>query len=183
MERCDQTRIRPVAVSRAISMIVAITFITCPGTNFTVEQLSVSRRASGGFAALTAEIIPLMLGPTQHGETSRSSGRPIRHLVSERFCVAKQMKADFRETSPALTEAGAYILKMPQRFARFSGSGSSHHPRSLVGFITITSGFRFSIHTACKYPIRLQIAVSKLWAFLLPARSASMCDRCSVRLG
>ena len=41
-------------------MIVAITFITCPGTNFTVEQLSVSRRASGGFAALTAEIIPLM---------------------------------------------------------------------------------------------------------------------------
>jgi len=31
---------------------------------------------------------------------------------------------------------------MPQRFARFSGSGPSHHTRSLAGFIIITCGFR-----------------------------------------
>jgi hypothetical protein len=37
--------------------------------------------------------------------------------------------------------------KMPQRFARFSGSGPSHHTRSLAGFIIITFGFRFSVHT------------------------------------
>jgi hypothetical protein len=36
---------------------------------------------------------------------------------------------------------------MPQRFARFSGSGPSHHTRSLAGFIIITFGFRFSVHT------------------------------------
>ena len=167
-----------------------------PGDKFYSRTIISVAKGERRFCSADRRNNPPYVGPTQHGETSRSSGRPIRHLVSERFCVsarmrsctwggeaAKQMKADFRETSPALTEAGAYILKMPQRFARFSGSGSSHHPRSLVGFITITSGFRFSIHTACKYPIRLQIAVSKLWAFLLPARSASMCDRCSVRLG
>src|SRR4029450_5156002 len=40
--------------------------------------------------------------------------------------------------------------KMPQRFARFSGSGPSHHTRSLVGFIIITFGFRFSVHTGVR---------------------------------
>jgi hypothetical protein len=31
--------------------------------------------------------------------------------------------------------------------ARFSGSGTSHHTRSLAGFIIITFEFRFSVHT------------------------------------
>jgi hypothetical protein len=60
-------------------MIVAITFITCPGTNFTVEQLSVSRRASGGFAALTAEIIPLMWArPNTVKRPDRAAGHITR---------------------------------------------------------------------------------------------------------
>jgi hypothetical protein len=34
---------------------------------------------------------------------------------------------------------------MPQRFARFSGSGPSHHTRSLAGFIIISGlGFRYT---------------------------------------
>src|SRR5262245_38130919 len=39
------------------------------------------------------------------------------------------------------------LVKMPWRFARFSGSGPSHHTRSLAGSIIITFGFRFSVHT------------------------------------
>ena len=38
--------------------------------------------------------------------------------------------------------------KMHRRFVPFSGSGTSHHTRSSVGFITITYGFRFSVQTA-----------------------------------
>jgi transposase InsO family protein len=51
---------------------------------------------------------------------------------------------------PAITTRSEHTdhwTKMPQRFARFSGSGPSHHTRSLAGFIIITFGFRFSVHT------------------------------------
>jgi hypothetical protein len=37
--------------------------------------------------------------------------------------------------------------KMHRRFVPFSGSGTSRHTRSSVGFITITYGFRFSVQT------------------------------------
>jgi hypothetical protein len=36
---------------------------------------------------------------------------------------------------------------MHRRFVPFSGSGTSRHTRSSVGFITITYGFRFSVQT------------------------------------
>src|SRR5262245_53513116 len=55
---------------------------------------------------------------------------------------------------PAITTRSEHIdhwIKMPQRFARFSGSGPSPHTRSLAGFIIVTFRFRFSVHTAlCK---------------------------------
>lgn len=37
---------------------------------------------------------------------------------------------------------------MRQPFVLFSGSEPSRHTRSLAGFITTTSGFKFSVHTA-----------------------------------
>ena len=38
-------------------------------------------------------------------------------------------------------------LDKDRRFVPFSGSGTSRHTRSSVGFITITYGFRFSVQT------------------------------------
>ena len=39
-------------------------------------------------------------------------------------------------------------IKMLRSLARFSGPDSLVHARSLADFITTTSGFRFSVHTA-----------------------------------
>jgi hypothetical protein len=45
---------------------------------------------------------------------------------------------------------------MPQRFARFSGSGPSHHTRSLAGFIIITFGFKvFGTHRTLTAVLRM----------------------------
>ena len=40
---------------------------------------------------------------------------------------------------------------MRRSLAPFSGSDLSIHTRSLADFITITSGFRFSVHTGLKF--------------------------------
>ena len=74
-------------------MIVTITFITCPGTNFTVEQIISVAKGERRFCSADRRNNPPYVGPTQHGETSRSSGRPIRHLVSERSCVSARMRS------------------------------------------------------------------------------------------
>ena len=60
---------------------------------------------------------------------------------------------------PAITtrsERTDHWTKMPQRFARFNGSAPSHHTRSLAGFIIITFGFRFSVHTGKRRRSRLR---------------------------
>jgi hypothetical protein len=51
---------------------------------------------------------------------------------------------------PAITmtsERTGHWTKMRRPFVPFSGSGTSRHKRSSVGFITATFGFRFSVHT------------------------------------
>jgi hypothetical protein len=54
---------------------------------------------------------------------------------------------------------------MRQPIALFSGSGILSHTRSLADFITITSGFRFSVHTAVTLEAShaIQPATSRAW--------------------
>jgi hypothetical protein len=65
---------------------------------------------------------------------------------------------------------------MPQRFARFSGSGPSHHTRSLAGFIIITFGFRFSVHTGIPMPTANKAMAiepaADLWVRVCPSENA-----------
>jgi hypothetical protein len=51
------------------------------------------------------------------------------------------------------SEDTGHWTKMPQRFARLLGSGPSHHARFLAGFIIITFGFRFSVHTGSVFAL------------------------------
>jgi hypothetical protein len=47
---------------------------------------------------------------------------------------------------------------MPRSLAQFSGPEASNHTPSLADFITITFGFRFSVHTGANfaaYPSKL----------------------------
>ena len=62
--------------------------------------------------------------------------------------------------------------KMPQSFARFSGPGPSHHTRSWAGFIIITFGFRFSVHTRILGAHDLGINVGRV-DFKLASRAMS----------
>ena len=51
---------------------------------------------------------------------------------------------------PAITmtsERTGHWTKMRRSLGRFSGSGISRHTRFSADFITIMSGFRFSVHT------------------------------------
>ena len=58
-----------------------------------VREQSRARPSALPIRVQNFEINPAYVGPTQHGETSRSSGRPIRHLVSERSCVSARMRS------------------------------------------------------------------------------------------
>src|SRR3974390_2298191 len=57
------------------------------------------------------------------------------------------------EPMPAITmtsERTGHWTKMRRLFVPFTGSGTSRHTQSSVGFITATFGFRFSVHTGLK---------------------------------
>src|SRR4029450_5465155 len=57
---------------------------------------------------------------------------------------------------PAITTKSEHTgrwTKMHRRFVPFSGSGTSRHTRSSVGFITITYGFRFSVQTTLRISV------------------------------
>jgi hypothetical protein len=51
------------------------------------------------------------------------------------------------------SERTGHWIKMRPAIAPSSGSGISSHTRSLAGFITTTSGFKFSVHTTAPPPI------------------------------
>jgi transposase InsO family protein len=72
--------------------------------------------------------------------------------------------------------------RCPQRFARFSGSGPSHHTRSLAGFIIITFGFRFSVHTGHAFAPRQSKTQRRFLARMRKSNGGDLCqvpDKCS----
>jgi hypothetical protein len=52
-------------------------------------------------------------------------------------------------------------LKMRQSLAPFSGPEALGHARSLADFITTTTGFRISVHTACRSSFSCQATYSR----------------------
>ena len=92
MERCDQTRIRPVAVRANINDRGHHVY-HMPGDKFYSRTIISAAKGERWFCSADRRNNPPYVGPTQHGETSRSSGRPIRHLVSERSCVSARMRS------------------------------------------------------------------------------------------
>src|SRR4029453_10372365 len=78
---------------------------------------------------------------------------------------------------PAITTKSEHTGRSPKllrRFVPFSGSGTSRHTRSSVGFITITYGFRFSVQTA-SMPFMTQRARSLRGYNSLGQRATAFC--------
>jgi len=88
--------------------------------------------------------------PWQNGFAERLIGSIRRecldHLVVLSEAHLRRMLQAYA-TYTTKSEHTGHWTKMPQRFARLRGSGPSHHTRFLAGFIIITLGFRFSVHT------------------------------------
>src|SRR6516165_3100670 len=91
-------------------------------------------------------------GQAQPGRSDIAA--PFGHIASS---GARRICAGSCEPMPAITitlERIGRWTKMRRPFAPFSGSGTSCHKRSSVGFIIATFGFRFSVHTAVVPKIR-----------------------------
>ena len=98
--------------------------------------------------------------PWQNGFAERLIDRSGASVWTVSSSGVRRICAEFCDPTLAITmrsERTGHWAKMRRSPARFSGPESSIHARSLAVSITITSGFRFSVHTG------VSINAGRLW--------------------
>jgi transposase InsO family protein len=115
--------------------------------------------------------------PWQNGFAERLIGSIRRECVDHFVVLGRHICAESCEPMLAITmtpERTGLWIKMRRSLARFSGPESSNRTPFLADFITITYGFRFSVHTGCysgangrSGPIRSETTMARAKAYSL----------------